>query len=1339
MKNILLVIPVLVAFAPWLQAQQIYLRTPGTGYCSLTGASSATPVRVTVSSTCGLTEGAIVVIADVRGNHAANVHLESASNTADLARKVFNIAPNGLSFDLYDLASQPVPSSGAYSGGGRLGLATAYNLKAHPVLFLDGPTGSRTAALTDPLQKNNTSNPSRQVMFNFANAYATTYNSRYGFEFSFQGKGAATLSNALRWKLDGNAAALEAALYSLRNPDAIIGTPACDYSFNDCGSPQSSLMDYPLQYSMTYYQTYSLLRDQLTVPERNRFLEFILSDLPWNQAGIGYTGTNLIKPEWKFRNTPGSGTIAVPQGSTTVTGTGTAFTTQLQVGDVMVIPYSHPYGVPYLVESIQSDTELTLNHPNLIDQPDGPWAAGPRWDSTMYGYLWHQKNHIFTPLNGAGAPIPGVSSPFYGQYAGLFQQPESNLTITRAQGMYSLGLVTCADDPRGCLLASMAYEWIHDVNLPTSLTLWTGFSQAGNVYHQQRMTGPLMAMSLWTTNSLENGPDILAGTNLVDRAAKWFAQARIPVVNAYIPNAEAALIYASVDQMTAGLMLMSMDKNSTPARNFKWFLENQFPYTAGSLGYGGGFIAWEHYLLYEPATTASPDPPPTTYHFKENNEALCQATFGAARCVNPDVRRMSLSRTGWGNTDTFLAVNSTGYACRDHCNDDTGGYFTLFRNGKTLLGADGLDLAMGERKHRGYPEVGGSYANLVDVPTGLPVPWLAGDANFMFTRMNMTPLYKTAAHVTSMERQIFHVKQGAQDYVVDHVRGAFSSPQSFKGLQHYHLNECGTVTSTSCVALNRAGFTAANIQSNARVNTRVLSVSGGASLIVDTENHSNTDGSYPDGRGRSFRFHVCPSSNGTSCTNTTAAEWIVVHQPSTDPGAAMPAVNQSASGSFRIVEILDPVSPKLVAFTAGGATGTTLSFTTTHAGTGQYLVAGLAAGTYFVRRGGTPISAPLPVAAGEHTLSFSSVSGDFVIDPGPPPLSILTTQVPNAVQGKPYIAAITGNSSSTPYAWDIVGGSLCAGLTLTAGSPSATLGGVAQNLETCTFTVRVRNATQTESFTRAFSLTVVPPGPGVLAMSAAALPVARTLDPYTAQLTATGGTVPYLWSVTAGTLCAGLSLDAATGSIGGAATGEGSCTFTVRVTDLGNDFQERAFTITQIPDRQTPLYVSAAEASHSAAVVRFGRRGLAFDQTCTLEVRIGSAGGPVLQSLVSGPGPSRRQVVIDGLPAGQEFHVTAVCGAETAGGTMETGFAPTQVRPVVLRFARPTLNGVPVDAVITFGSSEAMPNSLVAACTALECTATIDTADPLLYWRARYRDASGNTLAQTGIGVKAPR
>jgi len=54
---------------------------------------------------------------------------------------------------------------------------------------------------------------------------------------------------------------------------------------------------------------------------------------------------------------------------------------------------------------------------------------------------------------------------------------------------------------------------------------------------------------------------------------------------------------------------------------------------------------------------------------------------------------------------------------------------------------------------------------------------------------------------------------------------------------------------------------------------------------------------------------------------------------------------------------------------------------------------------------------------------------------------------------------------------------------------------------------------------------------------------------YSDVLSATGGTVPYSWSITGGTLPAGLSLDTATGAITGTPTTGGTSNITVRVTD----------------------------------------------------------------------------------------------------------------------------------------------------------------------------------------------
>ncbi|MDE3009409.1 MAG: DUF4082 domain-containing protein [Pseudomonadota bacterium] len=78
------------------------------------------------------------------------------------------------------------------------------------------------------------------------------------------------------------------------------------------------------------------------------------------------------------------------------------------------------------------------------------------------------------------------------------------------------------------------------------------------------------------------------------------------------------------------------------------------------------------------------------------------------------------------------------------------------------------------------------------------------------------------------------------------------------------------------------------------------------------------------------------------------------------------------------------------------------------------------------------------------------------------------------------------------------------------------------------------------------SLTVQP---AALSITTTALPGGSVAAPYTSALAASGGTAPYSWSVFAGTLPPGLSLNAGTGVIAGTPTVVGSTSFTVMATD----------------------------------------------------------------------------------------------------------------------------------------------------------------------------------------------
>jgi len=82
------------------------------------------------------------------------------------------------------------------------------------------------------------------------------------------------------------------------------------------------------------------------------------------------------------------------------------------------------------------------------------------------------------------------------------------------------------------------------------------------------------------------------------------------------------------------------------------------------------------------------------------------------------------------------------------------------------------------------------------------------------------------------------------------------------------------------------------------------------------------------------------------------------------------------------------------------------------------------------------------------------------------------------------------------------------------------------------------------------------------AITTASLPGANVGTAYSASLAASGGNPPYSWSISAGSLPAGLQLSASGGQISGTPTATGTFTFTAQVTDLGGRTATKALSIT---------------------------------------------------------------------------------------------------------------------------------------------------------------------------------
>ncbi|MFL6214409.1 MAG: putative Ig domain-containing protein [Blastocatellia bacterium] len=103
---------------------------------------------------------------------------------------------------------------------------------------------------------------------------------------------------------------------------------------------------------------------------------------------------------------------------------------------------------------------------------------------------------------------------------------------------------------------------------------------------------------------------------------------------------------------------------------------------------------------------------------------------------------------------------------------------------------------------------------------------------------------------------------------------------------------------------------------------------------------------------------------------------------------------------------------------------------------------------------------------------------------------------------------------------------------------------------------------------------IVTPGPPVIDSASSLQAMAGTSFSY--QLTVTGGTAPFSWSITSGVLPAGLSLNSQSGLIAGTPTAAGTATFTAQVTDAASRAAQRSFSLAVAPPQASPLTLNLA-------------------------------------------------------------------------------------------------------------------------------------------------------------------
>jgi len=159
------------------------------------------------------------------------------------------------------------------------------------------------------------------------------------------------------------------------------------------------------------------------------------------------------------------------------------------------------------------------------------------------------------------------------------------------------------------------------------------------------------------------------------------------------------------------------------------------------------------------------------------------------------------------------------------------------------------------------------------------------------------------------------------------------------------------------------------------------------------------------------------------------------------------------------------------------------------------------------------------------------------------PLVAGKAPLPAAVINVPYSVTLTATGGVPPYTWAMASGTLPPGLSI---STAGVISGTPTALGTTSFKVQVTDSqTPTAALDVATkSITVNKP----ITITTSTLTSGSVGVAYTAVLVAAGGVPPYTWSLTSGSLPAGLSLSAA-GVISGTPTTQESQTFTVQAAD----------------------------------------------------------------------------------------------------------------------------------------------------------------------------------------------
>ncbi|GLZ39298.1 putative Ig domain-containing protein [Actinokineospora sp. NBRC 105648] len=186
----------------------------------------------------------------------------------------------------------------------------------------------------------------------------------------------------------------------------------------------------------------------------------------------------------------------------------------------------------------------------------------------------------------------------------------------------------------------------------------------------------------------------------------------------------------------------------------------------------------------------------------------------------------------------------------------------------------------------------------------------------------------------------------------------------------------------------------------------------------------------------------------------------------------------------------------------------------------------------------------------------------------------MTFTPPAGEVGVAYTTQPTVTGGTSPITYAVTAGSLPGGLTLN--TSTGVVSGTPTTAGSYTYTL-----TATDAFNQTAAKTVTVAIAARPTLSTATPPAPQVGVAYSTSFDVTGGTAPYSWALTAGSLPPGLTLNTATGVLSGTPTTTGTYSFSVTVIDAFGQTATKAVTLTV---GAGPIVITKTANTSSAAV-----------------------------------------------------------------------------------------------------------------------------------------------------------